>query len=70
MDNDLQTPNRKNNLALWTGRISECRNSGQSVKVWYKENVVCEHTCLNNYLKDGSLELSNNCAKRSIALRH
>ena len=44
MSKDLQTINGQNKLALWTGRISECRNSGQSVKVWCKENGVCEQT--------------------------
>ena len=31
MSKDLQTLNGQNKLALWAGRISECRNSGQSV---------------------------------------
>lgn len=34
MDKDLQTFNGQNKLALWAGRISECRNSGQNVKTW------------------------------------
>ena len=33
-----------NKLTLWAGRISECRNSGQNVKAWYRENGVCEQT--------------------------
>ena len=41
---DLQTLNGQNKLALWAGRISECRNSGQNVKVWCRENGVCEQT--------------------------
>lgn len=44
MSKDLQTINSQNKLALWAGRISECRNSGQKVKVWCKENGVCEQT--------------------------
>ena len=41
---DLQTLNGQNKLALWAGRISECRNSGQNVKTWCRENGVCEQT--------------------------
>ena len=44
MGKDLQTLNGQNKLALWAGRISECRNSGQNVKVWCKENGICEQT--------------------------
>ena len=44
MSKDLQTINSQNKLALWAGRISECRSSGQKVKVWCKENGVCEQT--------------------------
>ncbi len=44
MSKDLQTINSQNKLALWAGRISECRNSGQKVKAWCKENGVCEQT--------------------------
>ena len=44
MSKDLQTLNSQNKLALWAGRISECRNSGQSVKVWCGENGICEQT--------------------------
>lgn len=36
--------NGQNKLALWAGRISECRNSGMNVKVWCKENGVCGQT--------------------------
>ena len=36
--------NQQSKLALWAGRISECRNSGQSVKVWCRENGICEQT--------------------------
>lgn len=44
MGKDLQTLNGQNKLALWAGRISECRNSGQNVKTWCRENGVCEQT--------------------------
>ena len=44
MSKDLQTLNGQNKLALWAGRISECRNSGQNVKAWCRENGVCEQT--------------------------
>lgn len=44
MDKYLQTLNGQNKLALWAGRISECRNSGQNVKMWCRENGVCEQT--------------------------
>ena len=41
---ELQTRNAQNKLALWAGRISKCRNSGQNVKDWCKENGICEQT--------------------------
>ncbi len=44
MSKDLQTFNGQNKLALWAGRISECRNSGMAVKTWCRENGVCEQT--------------------------
>lgn len=44
MSQELQTINQQNKLALWAGRISECRNSGQNIKVWCKENGICEQT--------------------------
>ena len=44
MSRELQTRNAQNKLALWAGRISECRNSGQNVKDWCKENGICEQT--------------------------
>ena len=44
MSKDLQTLNSQNKLALWADRISECRNSGLSVKAWCKENGICEQT--------------------------
>ena len=44
MGKDLQTINGQNKVALWAGRFSECRNSGQNVKAWCRENGVCEQT--------------------------
>ena len=44
MGKELQTLNGQNRLALWAGRITECRKSGQPVKIWCKENGVCEQT--------------------------
>lgn len=44
MGRELQTLNAQNKLALWAGRITECRNSGQPVKMWCKENGICEQT--------------------------
>ena len=31
-------------LAVWAERISACRNSGQGVKSWCRENHICEAT--------------------------
>lgn len=44
MSKDLQTLNGQNKLAVWAGRISECRSSGQKVKVWCREHGICEQT--------------------------
>ena len=44
MGKDLQTLNGQNKLALWAGRISECRNSRMPVKTWCQENGICEQT--------------------------
>ena len=44
MSRELQTINQQHKLALWAGRISECRNSGMAVKTWCKENGICEQT--------------------------
>ena len=44
MGKDLQTFNGQNKLALWAGRISVCRSSGQNVKAWCRENGICEQT--------------------------
>ena len=42
MSRELQAMNQQNKLALWAGRISECRNSGMAVKTWRRENGICE----------------------------
>lgn len=44
MGKNLQTINGQNKLALWAGRISECRSSGQKVKTWCQGNGICEQT--------------------------
>lgn len=44
MDKNLQALNKENKLALWAERISECRNSGETVKSWCKENGISEPT--------------------------
>jgi hypothetical protein len=44
MENGLQTLNGQQKLAEWATRIAECRNSGQSVLSWCKENGVCTQT--------------------------
>lgn len=44
MSTELQQVNGQNKVALWAERISECRNSGLSVKSWCKEKGVCEQT--------------------------
>ena len=44
MSTELQAFNGKNKLEEWAVRISECRNSGQSVKNWCRENGIREQT--------------------------
>ena len=44
MSTELQAFNGKNKLAEWAVRISECRNSGRSVKTWCRENGIREQT--------------------------
>lgn len=44
MSRKLQTLNGQNKLALWAGRVSECRSSGQTIKTWCRENGICEQT--------------------------
>lgn len=44
MSTELQPLNGQNKVVLWAERISECRNSGLSVKTRCKEKGVCEQT--------------------------
>lgn len=44
MEKNLQTLNQEKKLAVWAERISACRNSGQGVKSWCRENHICEAT--------------------------
>ena len=44
MSNELQTINQNARVALWVNRVSECRSSGLSVKVWCEENGVNQQT--------------------------
>ena len=44
MSTELQAFNGENKLAEWAVRISECRNSGQSVRTWCRENSIGEQT--------------------------
>ncbi len=44
MNTELQQLNGQNKVALWAERISECRNSGLSVKTWCKGKGICEAT--------------------------
>ena len=41
---ELRKLNEQTKLALWAERVSECRNSGQSVLAWCKERGVCSQT--------------------------
>ncbi len=44
MEKGLRAVNEQRKLAEWAARISDCRNSGQSVQAWCKENGVCSQT--------------------------
>ena len=44
MSAELREMATQNKLAEWAGKITACRNSGQPVKTWCKENGVCEQT--------------------------
>ena len=44
MSSELREITAQNKLAEWAGKITACRNSGQPVKTWCKENGVCEQT--------------------------
>ena len=41
---ELRQLNEQNKLAIWTERVTECRNSGQSVLAWCKEHGICSQT--------------------------
>jgi len=44
MSTELQQLNEQKKLTLWAERITECRNSGLTVKTWCKENGVGEQS--------------------------
>ena len=41
---ELRQLNEQNKLAIWAERVTECRNSGQSVLAWCKEHGICSQT--------------------------
>ena len=41
---ELRQINEQNKLAIWAERVTECRNSGQSVLAWCKEHGICSQT--------------------------
>ena len=41
---ELRQLNEQNKLAVWAERVTECRNSGQSVLAWRKEHGICSQT--------------------------
>ena len=41
---ELRQLNEQKKLALWSERVSACRNSGQSVLTWCKEHGICIQT--------------------------
>lgn len=44
MSSGLQKFNENSKMAEWAARITECRNSGQSVVTWCKEHGICSQT--------------------------
>ena len=44
MRSALQTMNENSKTAEWAARITECRNSGLSVREWCSVNRVCTQT--------------------------
>ena len=44
MSTELKRLNGQKKVAVWAERISECRNSGLSVKSWCKGKGICEAT--------------------------
>lgn len=41
---ELRQLNEQNKLAIWAERVTECRNSGQSVLAWCKEHGIFSQT--------------------------
>ena len=41
---ELRQLNEQNKVAIWAERVTECRNSGQSVLTWCKEHGICSQT--------------------------
>ena len=44
MEHSLQRLNAAQRVQLWVERITECRSSGKSVRVWCRENEISEKT--------------------------
>ena len=44
MSSALQVLNGNNKVSEWAARITECRNSGLSVREWCESNHVCTQT--------------------------
>lgn len=44
MSSALQVLNEHNKVSEWAARITECRNSGLSVREWCKANHLCTQT--------------------------
>ncbi len=44
MSSALQTMNENSKIAEWVTRITECRNSGLSVREWCEANHLCTQT--------------------------
>ena len=40
MEKSLQTLNRQEKIAVWSGRITACRSSGISVRAWCEGNGI------------------------------
>lgn len=51
MEQNLQKFNSKQNLLEWSQRISECRNSGMSVREWCKTHGIAPSTYYNQQRK-------------------
>lgn len=44
MSSALQTLNENNKVSEWAARITECRNSGLSVREWCSSHHICTQT--------------------------